>query len=306
MKIKELQRGRAMGIDLLLTGIAEKKTKSGKTYCTLKMTDGDQTILANMWDTRERSIARLRNKVVNASVRAELYMGSTTYVALSLEETAHDPAEFVRKAPMDAEIMFKEIVRVVENRTETDLASFTVNLLNANRDAFMRSAAAKEIHHAYLGGLLHHTYRMVQLADHSADIYGGLDAELLICGTALHDIGKLNELETSSQGATEYTKEGQLLGHIISGIEMIDRFAYEHGKAGKLLLLKHMIASHHGIGEYGSPVVPKCPEAMVLHHIDMIDSRVQQTEEEYLQTEAGEFSPNKRFGLDNIYVYRTK
>ena len=139
---------------------------------------------------------------------------------------------------------------------------------------FKTAPAAKKMHHAYIGGLLEHTLSMVSLADKIAGHYSGVDRDLLLAGTILHDIGKTREYEYEI--SIDYSDEGRLINHIVIGIEMIDEklSGIEEFPEEKMLLLKHMIVSHHGAREFGSPEPPKTIEAVILNYIDEIDSKV--------------------------------
>ena len=139
---------------------------------------------------------------------------------------------------------------------------------------FIHAPAAKQMHHAYIGGLLEHTLSMALLVDKIAGHYGGIDRDLLLAGAILHDIGKIREFEYNSK--IDYSDEGRLVNHIVIGIQLIEEklgvlndFPKEHA-----ILLKHMIISHHGSREFGSPEPPKTIEAVLLNYIDEIDSKV--------------------------------
>jgi 3'-5' exoribonuclease len=136
--------------------------------------------------------------------------------------------------------------------------------------------AAKENHHAVVGGLLYHIISMLRAGEKLAEIYSWINKDLLYAGIILHDLAKIDEMEAGEIGLiTEYTVEGQLLGHIIQGIKDIDRVAREEGADGEVsLLLQHMVLSHHYEPEFGSPKRPMIPEAELLHYLDMIDARM--------------------------------
>jgi 3'-5' exoribonuclease len=155
---------------------------------------------------------------------------------------------------------------------------------------FKRAPAAKNMHHAYLGGLLVHTVSMVFLADKIAEHYrgGGIDRDLLIAGTILHDIGKLREFEYKYK--IDYSDEGRLLSHIVIGLKMIDEKLDKLQNFPKNLeiLLKHLVVSHHGSREFGSPEVPKTIEAVLLNYVDEIDSKVNGIRDFIAQENSGE------------------
>jgi 3'-5' exoribonuclease len=141
--------------------------------------------------------------------------------------------------------------------------------------AFAASPAARTMHHAYVGGLLEHTLSMAALADLLANHYQMVDRDLLLAGALLHDAGKVSEYNVSSNFT--YSDDGRLVGHILRAVIMVEQAAAELGdiEAGQLRELVHLVASHHGKLEWGSPVAPKTLEAVLLHQIDLLDSRTQ-------------------------------
>lgn len=141
-------------------------------------------------------------------------------------------------------------------------------------DRFARSPAAREVHHAYLGGLMEHTLNVAAMAEAFGD-GARVNRDLLLLGALLHDIGKIEEL--SAKLTIEYSDRGKLLGHLYIGSEMTAEKAGEipNFPAAKLNLVQHLILSHHGRYEYGSPVLPKIPEAFALHHLDNLDAKVE-------------------------------
>ena len=164
----------------------------------------------------------------------------------------------------------------------------------------MTSSAAISIHHNLRGGLLYHSYRMVKAADALCGVYTNLDRELLLCGTALHDIGKVWEYKTSISGDAEFTASGVLFGHLYMGASLIKGFTADGNyNKEKVQLLIHMILSHHGTQEWGAVSCPAIPEAFALHYIDNLDAKMYMCEEHYEELEPGEITEKKPFGLDN-------
>lgn len=186
------------------------------------------------------------------------------------------------------------------------IKDLTLRLLRDCKESFMHSAAGQSIHHNVIGGLLQHTSEMMFEAMVTATNYQELDRELLLCGTALHDIGKLREMTTSPTGHVEYTDEGRLFGHAAIGIEMINSYAeFGNYNPKRVTLLKHMLAVHHGQCECGAITEPAIPEATVLHAIDMIDSRMYISQDAYKNIEEGEMS-GRVYPLGNCTVYKAE
>ena len=223
-----------------------------------------------------------------------------------------EKAALVRKPPIDPKSLFVNVIRKIKSSSGRDydlksaeikdddfsLTALAIRLLMKDYEAFYSSSAAKSMHHNLYGGLVYHTSRMVDAAFAICEVYPMLDRELLVCGTAIHDLGKIKELKTADTGAASYTTEGSLLGHALLGIEMIDEEVRERDAANgrqtydreDVMCLKHMIASHHGKLEWEAIKQPAMPEAMVLHELDMIDSRIYIYEETFSKTEPGTLS----------------
>lgn len=312
MKIKELPMDQKTTITLLLTSIEEKETRNSSPYCTLTLTDGIDTIIAQLWNTKKENVKVQEKTLISAEIYKKMYNESVSYEVYQYGPAAdtENINDYIVHAPYDSQKMFDRILDRLDKgvKEPTALSEFTKQILFDNYDKILSWSAASKIHHNCRGGWLYHTFRMVESAYYLRCVYQ-VDAELLICGTILHDIGKLKELDTDNLGTAEYTIPGTLFGHSTLGIEMIDK-AYESWKKEihkdlpeeHVMLLKHMIASHHGKLEYGAITVPSIPEAMILHELDMIDSRIYQFEQVRKDLEPGSMS-DKIFGLDTR-VYR--
>jgi 3'-5' exoribonuclease len=187
-----------------------------------------------------------------------------------------DPSDFLPQTSRDIEGMFKRLVKRMDSIT-TDYLKALIDAFFKDKEfvnKFKTAPAAKKMHHAYIGGLLEHTLSMTSLADKIAGHYSGIDRDLLIAGAILHDIGKVDEFEY--QFKIDYSDKGRLLNHIVIGLKMVDEKLSEikHFPEDQMLLLKHLIVSHHGTREFGSPEPPKTIEAVLLNYIDEIDSKV--------------------------------
>lgn len=312
MKIKELPMDQKTSIVLLLIAVEEKETRNSSPYCTFTLTDGTDTIIAQLWNTTKANVKVSEKTLITADIYTKLYNEAASY-----EIYQYGPApdteninDYIIHAPYESNKMLDRILDRLSKgvKEPTGLTDFTKKILFDNVSQILTWSAASKIHHNCKGGWLYHTFRMVESAYYLRCIYP-VDAELLLCGTILHDIGKLKELDTDDLGSAEYTIPGMLFGHSTLGIEMIDK-AYENWKKEnnpeipeeRIMLLKHMIASHHGKLEYGAITVPCIPEAMILHELDMIDSRFYQFEQVNKNLQPGTMS-DKIFGLDTR-VYR--
>lgn len=293
---------------IVLVRTAEfRETQAGKKYLDMNVSDRTGTMNAKMWDASVAPPAI--GSVIHIRASGNEYNGR---MQLRLEKVdtirptdTIDWNSLVPSAPEDPVAMREEITTAAESIPDSDYSLLTCALLERCGDKILTFPAAKQMHHAERSGLLHHTVTMLRTAKALLPIYPQLNASLLIAGVIVHDLGKLNEMNGDDMGfVSDYTLEGKLIGHIIRGVILIE----EVGKSlnihpQKILLLQHMVLSHHGIPEYGSPKPPMLAEAEFLHLIDTLDARMNEMEEAISHTSPGSFS-EKIWGLDNRQIYR--
>jgi len=179
-----------------------------------------------------------------------------------------------------------------------------MKLLDEKEERLLYWPAAKSLHHAIRSGLLFHVVRMLRTAEALCRVYESINPDLLYAGVIIHDLAKIGELSSNTLGMADYTKEGKMLGHIIMGVEELARAGKELGVSDEvLLLLKHMVISHHYEAEYGSPKKPMFLEAELLHYIDMVDARIYDYENAVRNISPGEFS-DPVWSLDRRSVYK--
>ena len=188
--------------------------------------------------------------------------------------------------------MMSEIRETLEGFAHESLKRLTETMLETAGEKLEWFPAAQRMHHAERSGLLHHTTDMLRMAKAMLEVYPWLNRDLLLAGVILHDLGKLEELKSDESGnVTDYTRDGQLLGHLVRGITLLNRAAEQTGVHGEILvLLEHMLLSHHGEAEYGSPRPPMFPEAEALHWLDMMDARMNTMKTAWEKTPEGAFS----------------
>ena len=206
----------------------------------------------------------------------------------------------ITRAEVTGDLRYAKIyVSVLEDEVREPLME-ALKILEDNKEHYMSSSAAISIHHNIKGGLLYHSYRMVKAADALCKVYSILDRELLICGAALHDIGKIWEFNTSAAGSAETAKPGVLFGHLYMGAALIKDYTkgMDYSKE-KVQMLIHLILSHHGTQEFGAVACPATPEAFALHNIDELDARIYMCEDHFEKLAPGEFTEKKPFGIDN-------
>jgi 3'-5' exoribonuclease len=254
--------------------------KNGKPYMTLKMMDRTGEVEGRIWDQVDQFSAMFeKNDFILVNAKASVYMGKMQLVVQDLkkiEETLVALGDFLPVSQRPMADMRQELDRVLESLTNPYIEA----LLRAFFDdpkffaLYSKAPAAKAMHHVFLGGLLEHSLAVVGLAVDVAARYPQVNRDLLICGALLHDVGKVSEL--SYQRSFDYTDEGKLLGHIIIGVQMVeDRSRQIADFPGELsMLIKHLLLSHHGQYDFGSPKRPKFLEAVILNFIDDLDSKI--------------------------------
>lgn len=254
--------------------------KNGRPYLTLKLMDCTGEVEGRIWDRVDEISARFnKDDFVLVSGKASVYMGKMQLILQELvriEESAVELSNFLPVSSRPLAEMVSELTAVVEGLVDPDLR----NLMQAFLDdeAFMagytRAPAAKAMHHVYLGGLLEHSLAVALLANDISQRYPDLNRDLLVVGALLHDVGKVAELRY--QRSFEYTDAGKLLGHIVIGVELVEEKLRQLSNFPQELAihLKHLLLSHHGQYEYGSPKRPKTMEAVILNFLDDLDSKI--------------------------------
>lgn len=279
--VDQLTQGlRVINSIFFVSGWMPSKTKAGKDYIRLKLMDRSGEIEAVCWEvTPEQLKNRLEREYAVVTGTAGLYQDKIqlTVDSFSLCSEELDLQDYMPAACIDRECMeqtLDELIRSVKRPHFKKLLE--VLLCNpARRMLFINAPAGKSMHHAYSGGLLEHTVSVAQNCDVLSRHYPKLDRDLLIAGALLHDVGKIDEMRWNGP-MVEYTDEGNLVGHLFIGAAMV-REAAAHIEGFDELsvqLLSHIILSHHGEFAYGSPVLPKCMEAMMLHYCDNIDAKM--------------------------------
>lgn len=303
MKISELLSGMTVEINVLVKTLTQGVTTKGTPYLSLVLQDDTATIDAKFWDVGSQ-INDIKAGVVYRVTGTVLnYKNVNQLKVEKIVEDATIPIESLLKASTYSKSYLQdEIKRYVELITNHSIKKIVVEILKQYHEQFFEYPAAMTNHHNYVRGLGEHVVSMLHVASGLVKNYSFLDESLLYGGIILHDMGKVIEL--SGPVATTYTNEGILLGHIsiaVSKIEMIAQQLNIQDEA--VLLLKHIILSHHGKLEFGSPILPLIPEAEIIHYIDNIDARMNAIQNAFSQIEAGQFTP-KIFALENRGFYK--
>lgn len=254
--------------------------KDGNPYLTITLGDRTGDVKGVAWDNVEEiSKAFVAGDHVKIKGNVTEYKGALQLVVLNLarhDSSEVNPGDFLPSTERNVDQMLgrlTEISQTVENQYLSRLLSAFFEDA-AFVDRFKIAPAAKKMHHAYLGGLLEHTLSMALLIQAIGGHYKGIDKDLLLTGGILHDIGKVDEF--SYETHIDYSDSGRLLSHIVIGVEMLEtKIATINDFPEDLsMVLKHMIVSHHGTRDFGSPEPPMTLESVILHYLDQLDAKV--------------------------------
>ena len=257
-----------------------RNTREGRAYLRLELGDRSGTIEARMWEQFETVAKDIsRDDFVKVQARVEIYRNKPQLAVVQLrlaKPEEIDLADYLPHTTADVEKMWAQLLAYAESLGNPWLKRLVLGIIADPEVArcYKRAPAAKVMHHAYLGGLLEHVVGLCGMAKVVAGHYPELDVDLLLTAAMLHDVGKLQEL--CYERAIGYTTEGQLLGHIVMELETVSRAIdkIEGFPPALKTVVQHLLISHHGQYEFGSPKLPMIREAMVFHYLDDLDSKL--------------------------------
>ncbi len=306
--ISEFSDGDRINGQFLISNSAKCLNNAGAAYMNLELKDSSGTINAKKW---EASLEDETNLVIGSVIYLEgdvlkykdsLQMKLLSYSVVDPKDV--DVAKFVKAPPVPKEELIKRFNQYVEGIKNEDCRKILDYLIKRLSPKLFDYPAAVSVHHDYASGLLMHTVSMADIGSYLADYYGDIDKDMLITGILLHDMGKTIEFE--GPVIYKYSLEGKLLGHISLMVSEIRRAAEGLKITSEVpLLLEHMVLSHHGSNEFGSPILPLTKEALLLSLIDNLDSKMVFTAKALEGVNPGEFT-NKLFPLDNRMMYKPK
>lgn len=305
MFIHEMKIGDQVEGFFILSNAFAKQAANGKPFLSAVLEDRTGTIEGKVWDYSGPvtpgdvgAVVKIRGAV--SEFRGALQL-NIERIRMAESSDGYRPEDLVPTAPIDVEASYRKIVELVESMDDPDYAAICRALLEKHSAQFQTIPAAKSVHHGFVNGLLMHTLFMLELADFMAGVYSAvINRSLLLAGTLLHDIAKIDEFTTSSLGlVTDYSMKGNLLGHLVMGAQEVAAAAAAlHVPEEKSVLLQHLILAHHGEPEFGAAVRPQCAESDLLSNIDMIDSRMEIYRETFQEVPEGTFS-KRIFALDH-------
>lgn len=283
--INEIREGENVIEHFLCKSKQTLKSRAGKSYLSLKLQDKTGTVDAKVWELNNDIKAFEENDFIKIDGTAIVYQNdiqlNVKRIRRSLEGE-YDPMDYIPSTEKNIDSMTEELLGYINTIKNPYLKKFLEEIFikdSVISKKIKYHSAAKSVHHGYMGGLVEHTLSVTQICDFLAPRYKYVDRDILIASAMLHDIGKIYELSDFPEN--DYTDDGQLLGHIVIGIDIISEAVKKVDGFPKKLesLLKHCLISHHGELEYGSPQLPKTIEAFILHCADNMDAKVKVIEE---------------------------
>ena len=276
-KLTEMIKGQMFDGFLLTRTAAQRTSSNGSKFLDMTLCDISGEVNAKMWDSTPApnvaDVLRVRGMMTEYNGKPQLRVDK---MRVATEADDFDMSVLAPCAPYPANEMMGVILERVNRIEDEQLRELVLARLQECGDKLSYYPAASKLHHAERSGLLHHTSTMLKMAGHVCEVYPSLDSDLLAAGVVLHDLCKISEMASDEIGmVSDYTAEGMLIGHLVQGVAELARLGRELGvKKETLLLLEHMILSHHDLPEYGSPKPPMFPEAEVLHVLDLMDARI--------------------------------
>ena len=280
IRIADLQSGTKVEAVFLLHNFQQRPKKDGNNFLTMALKDASGKITGIMWDNfaavtsggiKENDFVEVTGEVLTYNNQLQFKVSKLVKVS----DSEVDAAFFLPVCPIPIPQLEKELQGRIEEITDADYKSLVKSVFDQPvfMEKFRRAPSAVSMHQAYLGGLMEHTLCVVRNALKMADNYPSANRSMLIAGGLLHDIGKI--VEFSYEKKIAYSDAGRLLGHISIGNAMVEcHCARLEFPMAKKVLIQHMILSHHGVMEYGSPKCPATLEALILHHADLLDAQL--------------------------------
>ncbi|MUV36602.1 3'-5' exoribonuclease YhaM [Lentibacillus sp. JNUCC-1] len=302
------QVGESFDDFLLIKDAAKGVASNGKPFMTLILCDTSGDIEAKLWDAKTEdettytpeTIVRINGEITQFRGRSQLKI-----MSIRQAQTAEgvQVADFIEKAPVEKDELAEKLTEAIFEMQNPVLQRLVRAFLKKHQNDLLLYPAAAKNHHEYVSGLAHHIVSMLAIAKELHRLYPEVNKDLLYAGIILHDLGKLKEL--SGTVTTTYTLEGKLIGHIPMMVEDIGRMAEQLQIEGEeeVLILQHMVLSHHGKAEWGSPRPPLVREAELLHLIDLIDAKMNMLNRALDKVKPGEFT-ERLFPLDNRSFYK--
>lgn len=307
-KLAEMIKNQVFDGFLLTRSAVQRTSSNGSKFLDMTLCDISGEVNAKMWDgytpaPNVADVLRVRGMMIEYNGKPQLRVDK---MRVATDADDFDMGQLAPCAPQPASEMREMIWKRVEEIQDDELKRVVRARLEECGEKLDYYPAASKLHHAERSGLLHHTSTMLRMAGMVCEVYPTLDADLLAAGVILHDLCKLTEMDADEIGmVSDYTAEGMLIGHLVQGVAELARCGREQGVRRELMMvLEHMILSHHDLPEYGSPKKPMFPEAEVLHVLDLLDARMFEMNRELQNIQPGGFT-DRIWSLDRK-LYKRK
>jgi len=308
-KVYEYEVGERFITFFYVKSVTKGVASNQKSFLTITLQDQSGEIDAKIWDVtteqeevyKEGAVVKVEGELHDYRGRLQLKMKQIR-IATENDEVNFD--DFFARAPLSKEELFESITTYINNMKNEKIKKLTDFLVRKHQTEYLEYPAATKNHHEFVSGLAYHVHCMLRLGEAIANLYPSIDKDVLYAGIILHDLGKVTEL--SGPVSTKYTVEGNLLGHISLIAIEIGNAAIELGIEGEeVTVLQHLVLSHHGKYEYGSPKLPLIKEAEILHYIDNIDAKMNMIDRALERVEPGDFT-ERVFALENRSFYKPR
>lgn len=297
----------------LVKAIAIRIGSNRKQYLDVTLADNSGEINGKKWDVNDEEAINL-NRIKEGDlvkIRATVNEWNNikqlriARIRKGQKEDGCEMTDYIKAAPENPDGMYAFIRKEAEGISDEGLRAMALLFLDREKERLLYYPAAMKNHHAEMAGLLYHIKRMLVMGEKACEVYRQLDRDWIVCGVILHDMEKLNEIQSNELGISNgYTFEGQLLGHLVQGAAKVAEMAKEVGLSEeKTVMLQHMMVSHHYEPDFGSPKKPMFIEAEMLHYLDMIDAKMFDFEAALAGVDPGQFSERVRT-LDGRMLYK--
>ncbi len=306
--IKDLKDGYSAKGYYIVKNVIKGVTNNGLSYMTVFLQDKSGIIESKKWDYDDEDLEVFKAGnivyVDGDTIEYKDKLQIKIYSGNLIDVNSIDLTDLIPASELSGSELKNKLNSILATLKNESIKKIVLEIFKQYKDRFLTYPAAMSNHHDYLRGLMEHTVSMCEIAQSLCSHYKSLNYDLLLAGCLLHDIGKCEEL--SGVIGTTYTKEGSLVGHLVIGAMLVDEAAKKLNIDGEeVLLLKHLILSHHGKLEFGSPIPPLTREALILSFIDEIDAKMKALDKAFSEIEGGEFT-NKLFALDGRMFYKLK
>ena len=308
-KIMDLNAGNRVEGFYIIKSVSNRISTNNKKYLDLTLGDNTGEINGKLWDVsdedselyKENKIVKIRAAVVEWQNNLQMKIDK---IRLTTDEDHININEYVLSAPFQGEEMYLLMLEFIDKIQNEDIKKIVNYIIDKAGDKLINFPAAKKNHHSIKSGLLYHVTTMLKAGEKLCEVYNFLNTDLVYAGVILHDMAKLEEMDASELGiVSDYTIEGQLLGHIIMGAQKVKEAAQCVGANDEIsLILQHMIIAHHYEAEYGSPKKPLIPEAQMLHYLDDMDATMYDMKKAVDSTEIGKMS-DQVWSLEKRKIY---